>query len=362
MFTHLLSATKMDEYENDSYFSPNESQYYGEYYDYPNITLESESYVAHNAVKIISVIIYSLTFLLGVPGNALVLWIAGLKMRRTVNVVWFINLAIADFLCCLSVPFSISDTLLESRWPYGTIMCKIIPPFVVLSMFASVFTLALISLDRLVLVVRPVWAQNHRSLVLAGVLCGLAWVLAILLSLPSMILRTTVTFPYTNVTFCTYDIQDGENISQSLVAVTQRIRFLFGFLFPLFIIITCYTLITLKVRSSSFRAGRAFKIIVAVIVSFFVCWLPYHALGIAREDGQDEEMVILLDHLSIALAYVNSCLNPLLYVFIGQDFKEKVRLSLRRILANAFSEDGTHSSMRSKATQSHNTASSVAQL
>lgn len=323
------------------------------------MTFASETSAAQNAVKIISITIYSLTFLLGVPGNAFVLWIAGLKMKRTVNVLWFINLAVADFLCCLSVPFSISDTILDSRWPYGTALCKIITPFVILSMFASVFTLALISLDRLALVVRPIWAQNHRSLGLAWGLCGLAWFLALLLSLPSMILKAAVTNTYTNITHCTYAIHDDDNLSKSVVATMQMTRFLIGFLIPLFIIITCYTLITLKVRNSSFRAKRAFKIIIAVVVAFFVCWLPYHALGLAREYGQDEEVVLLLDQLSIALAYVNSCLNPLLYVFMGQDFKEKVRLSLKRILENAFSEDTTHSSTRSKATQSRITSSSV---
>ncbi|XP_062383182.1 C3a anaphylatoxin chemotactic receptor [Sardina pilchardus] len=342
---------------NSTYDNFTNNGTYEDEYDYPTAP---DLTVAHNAVKIISLIIYCLTFLLGVPGNAFVIWIAGLKMKRTVNVVWFINLAIADFLCCLSIPFSITDTLLDTSWPYGNVMCKIIPAFIVLNMFASVFTLAIISLDRLALVVRPVWAQNHRSLVMAWALCGLAWVLAFLLSLPSMILRTTVTQSHNNQTLCTYDTEDGDSLSQSLLAHMQLIRFLFGFLVPLLLIITSYILIVLKVRSSSFRAKRAFKIIVAVVVAFFVCWLPYHAFGLAREYGQDEGLVVLLDQLSIALAFVNSCLNPLLYVFMGQDFKEKVRLSLKRILENAFSEDNTtHSYVRSKASQSGMTTSTV---
>lgn len=377
MLTCFLLATNMEDifgfpetneeyydYGNstkETYNSTFNSSYDSEYgdYDYENTTTMSE---AHKIMNIISVIIYSLTFLLGVPGNAFVLWIAGLKMKRTVNVVWFINLAIADFLCCLTVPFSISDTLLEHRWPYGNVMCKIIPPFVILNMFASVFTLSLISLDRLVLVVRPVWAQNHRSLALAWALCGLAWVLSLLLSLPSMIFRATVTEPHTNLTHCTYDLP--RNLSESLMGSMQMTRFSLGFLIPLFLILISYILITVRVRSSSFRSKRAFKIIVAVIVAFFVCWLPYHALGLAKEFGKDEDLVMLLDQLSIALAYVNSCLNPLLYVFMGQDFKEKVRLSLKRILENVFSEDTTHSYMPSKATSSRitHTTSSVAQV
>ncbi|XP_063068618.1 C3a anaphylatoxin chemotactic receptor [Engraulis encrasicolus] len=358
---YYYDYTNMSSNSTDNYMTPAE----GEYYDYANMTSEEEeATAAATAVKIISITIYSLTFLLGVPGNAFVLWIAGLKMKRTVNVAWFINLAAADFLCCLSIPFSISDTVLDSRWPYGTAMCKVITPFVILSMFASVFTLALIGLDRLALVVTPVWAQNHRSLGLAWGLCGLAWFLALMLSLPAMVLKAAVTHPYTNVTHCTYAIHEDDELSKAIVGRMQMARFLLGFVVPLLVIVSCYTLITLRVRSSSFRAKRAFKIIVAVVVAFFVCWLPYHALGLAREYGQEDEdgeVVFLLDQLSIALAYVNSCLNPLLYVFMGQDFKEKVRLSLRRILENAFSEDATHSTSttRSKVTQSRITSSSA---
>ncbi|VCW91224.1 unnamed protein product, partial [Gulo gulo] len=38
---------------------------------------------------ILSMGILSLTFVLGLPGNGLVLWVAGLKMQWTVNTIWF---------------------------------------------------------------------------------------------------------------------------------------------------------------------------------------------------------------------------------------------------------------------------------
>ncbi|KAL1267153.1 hypothetical protein QQF64_002828 [Cirrhinus molitorella] len=49
-----------------------------------------------------SLVSYYLTLILCVPGNAFVLYVAGLKMKRTVTMVGFLNLAIADLLCCLS--------------------------------------------------------------------------------------------------------------------------------------------------------------------------------------------------------------------------------------------------------------------
>ncbi|KTG01083.1 hypothetical protein cypCar_00044457 [Cyprinus carpio] len=126
----------------------------------------------------ISLVFYYLTLILGVPGNAFVVYVAGLKMKRTVNTVGFLNLAIADFLSCLSTLFNVTKSAFDNHWPYGSIMCKILPFIMLITMFASVFTLNLISLDRFVQVITPVWAQNHRSLFIARLFRAAAWILA----------------------------------------------------------------------------------------------------------------------------------------------------------------------------------------
>ncbi|TWW54799.1 C3a anaphylatoxin chemotactic receptor [Takifugu flavidus] len=47
--------------------------------------------------------------------------------------------------------------------------------------------------------------------------------------------------------------------------------------------------------------------------------------------------------IAISLAFLNSCLNPLLYVFMGQDFKDKVRKSILKVLETAFQEEVSRS-------------------
>ncbi|CAB1318086.1 unnamed protein product [Coregonus sp. 'balchen'] len=232
-------------------------------------------------------------------------------MKRTVNTIWFVNLAVADLLCCVSIPFSMAEIILNHHWPYGKAMCKVLPNVIVLNMFARVFTLVLISLDRFALVILPVWAQNHRSLTLAWLLCGLAWVLALLLSLPSMIYRGIVVLGDMNTTLCTYhhllDETEGNQSAITAIKATHVTRLVLGFLVP---------------------------------------WL-----GLVMEYGGEasEDMAQALEPLAISLAYVNSCLNPLLYVFMGQDFKERARVSLRKIFENVFSKDVTmRSSVYSK--------------
>ncbi|XP_061119738.1 C3a anaphylatoxin chemotactic receptor [Conger conger] len=331
-----------------------------EEYDYLFNNLNgSDPNNATHSMTSVSLVFYSLTCLLGLPGNAFVIWIAGFKMKRTVNTVWFLNLASADFLCCLSIPFSIVELVLEYHWPYGNLLCKVIPTIIILNMFASVFTLTLISLDRFALVIKPVWAQNHRKLSWAYLLCGAAWIAALLLSIPSMIYRELDFSEFTDKTRCMY----GSLMTESFVKKIYISRFVFGFVIPLFIIVACYSLIGRKVSSIA-RSQKAMKLILGVIVAFFVCWLPYHVVGLILEYGGDLDHAVMesLDPLSISLAYMNSCLNPILYVFMGQDFKEKVRLSLRRILENAFDEDVTKSTSCSREQPSRATHLSEVQL
>lgn len=142
---------------------------------------------------ILSMVILSLTFLLGLPGNGLVLWVAGLKMQRTVNTVWFLHLTLADLLCCLSLPFSLAHLALQGQWPYGRFLCKLIPSIIVLNMFASVFLLTAITLDRCLVVFKPIWCQNHRNVGTACTICGCIWVVAFVMCIPVFVYREIFT-------------------------------------------------------------------------------------------------------------------------------------------------------------------------
>lgn len=341
------------------------------YYSYDNFSCSGLSPKSKKSIQTAALVFYCLTCFLGVPGNVLVVWIAGVKMKKTINTIWFLNLAITDLLCCLSIPFTVAEILLEHHWPYGDAMCKVLPTVIVVNMFASIFTLNLISLDRFIQVVKPVWAQNNRTVRLAWICCAVAWALAILLSLPTMILRETSNIG--NITVCmfshntdtnTEDMDEcSTNISGSYRALAMT-RFMLGFLIPLLCIVFCYTGITRRVMSRHFHAGRAFRIMLAVVVAFFLSWFPYHVVDLVVIYGREQDAMQArdFDPLVISLAYVNSCMNPILYVFMGQDFKEKVKLSLRRVFEKAFSEDNTQVTVSSKGQQSRCTNSSSAQL
>uniref|UniRef100_A0A8V5H6A9 Uncharacterized protein n=1 Tax=Melopsittacus undulatus TaxID=13146 RepID=A0A8V5H6A9_MELUD len=161
------------------------------------------------SMHILSMVVYSIACLLGVTGNGLVIWITGFKMKKTVNSVWFLNLAIADFIFTFFLPLSIAYTALGFHWPFGKLLCKLNSTIAFLNMFASVFLLTVISMDRCVSVAFPVWSHNHRSPELAARIAVGTWVLALLLSSPYLVFRDTM-LSSRNSTSCYNNFTSGD--------------------------------------------------------------------------------------------------------------------------------------------------------
>ncbi|XP_077174592.1 C5a anaphylatoxin chemotactic receptor 1 [Paroedura picta] len=318
-----------------------------EAYDYPNFTADFPAGEdLHHLSPVIwaALVLYALISVLGVLGNVAVIVVVGFQMRHTVNSVWFLNLSVADLLCCLALPFLAWPLASDHRWALGEFACRLFPSLIILNMFASILLLSVISMDRCALVLLPVWCQNHRSKRLATALCSIAWGLATLLTLPSLLVRRARHDALSGKTTCGVDysrLNEDPRVAELSVAAT---RFVFAFLVPLVVISTCYGLLLCWVRSSRFmRSQKTLIVVLVVVVGFFVCWAPYHIVGLIQaSQGPGSPLYKALstvDPLIVGLAYLNSCMNPVIYVIAGQDFRAKVRLSLRAVLRNVLSEE-----------------------
>ncbi|XP_074539298.1 chemerin-like receptor 1 [Halichoeres trimaculatus] len=316
-----------------------------------------EYYELKKSLKNMSLVIYCLAFVLGVLGNGAVIWVTGFKMKKTVNTVWFLNLAVADFLFTASLPLRVTSTAMDYHWPFGKFMCKLNSTMSYLNIFVSVFSLMVISVDRCVSVVWPVWAQNHRNARKASFMCLGVWGLALILSSPYFVFRDIRKYNSTVIScYINYD-RSGESepawATTSMGKFNSRAlsisHFLLGFAIPFTVIVICYGVIIHRLkknRTLASQSTRTFKIIVAVIVTFFFCWAPYHILSVLHmihvETGyQSEKLESVLNWFPISnsLAFINSALNPLLYVFVGQDYRDRVCISILKRLEAAFRED-----------------------
>lgn len=284
-----------------------------------------------------ALICYSIVFLLGVPGNSLVVWVTAFRMPRSVNAQWFLNLALADLLCCLSLPLLMVPLSQDLHWPFGALACKIVSSLLYMLMYCSVLILTVISLDRWLLVTRPAWCQNWRHPNLARWVCLGAWVVALIGTIPQFIHMQEK--KYNKKTVC-----EGHYSSLGHAWGMVVTRFLLSFLLPFLII--CYSHWTVYQRASYRRAersARTLRVILAVVVTFFICWMPLHIMDftmlILNNAVGDTRVRLHLAHvLALCLAYFNSCLNPLLYVCLGRGFKESLTKTLKSVL-NFASED-----------------------
>ncbi|XP_058231062.1 chemerin-like receptor 1 [Hemibagrus wyckioides] len=312
---------------------------YANYTEY-NVTYDTEEPhdVHHSCFKeipcMLLLVVNVIIILLGIVGNGVVIWIAGFKMKKTVNTTWYLSLAISDFIFCATLPFN-TFYIVTSDWTFGLFMCRFTSFVMFLNMFSSIFLLVIISVDRCMAVMFPVWSQNQRTIRKASLIVLLAWILAVSLSIPSTIFREVK--HHLGRTRChnNYNSQD----IHSSVAIC---RFIFGFLIPFLVIIVCYSVIIFKLRSNQMaKSTKPFKIMTALIVTFFICWLPYHTFVLAElTQSLSNDVIVIGLKIGTSVASANSFLNPILYVFMGNDFRQKFKNSILSKIENAIGEEG----------------------
>lgn len=325
------------------------TDYYGNYsYDGSNDTVAEEAFSSHrpqcfSQVLCVSLLVASaLIFVLGFCGNAMVIWIAGFKMRKTVNTTWYLSLAVSDLVFCAFLPFNIAFMAME-EWVFGPALCKLVPSVLFLNMFSSIFLLVVISVDRLVSVAFPVWSQNHRTVKKASAVVVLVWLLAVTLSIPSAVFRDVGT--HLGRTLCINAYMDFRNHAAVVLS-----RLVAGFVAPFLIIIICYSIIVHKLRNNRMmtRSSKPLRVMSALVAAFFVCWLPYHVFVVMDLYHERHNRDILIAGLKVgtATAAANSFLNPLLYVFMGNDFRQKFRRSVLVKLETGMAEERRTSTSR----------------
>lgn len=288
--------------------------------------------------------IYFLVFFLGTTGNGLVLWTifrGGKEKRRSADT-FIANLAVADLTFVVTLPLWATYVILDYHWSFGCFACKISSYLVFVNMYASVFCLTGLSFDRYLAIVRPIANAKLRSKA-SGLLVTLTlWTLAALLALPAMIFRSTgkLSRDDDKVTcFMDYSSVATNKTEAVWEAGLGLSSTLMGFVVPFAIMLTCYFFIAQtiaghfrKERNEGLRKRkRLLTIIIVLVATFAVCWLPYHLVktfymlmdwGVMPLSCDFHVFLSNLHPYCTCLAYVNSCLNPFLYAFFDPRFRQ----------------------------------------
>lgn len=279
------------------------------------------------------VIIYVLVTLLSLVGNSLVMLVI-LYNRSSCSVtdVYLLNLAIADLLFALTLPLWAASKV--KGWTFGTPMCKIFSFLKEVTFYSSVLLLACISMDRYLAIVHATSTLIQKRHLVKFV-CITMWILSVFVSLPILILRSTVTT--NSLTLVCYE--DAGNNTTKWRMVLRFLPQTFGFLLPLLVMLFCYgfTLRTLF-KAHMGQKHRAMRVIFAVVLVFLLCWLPHNLVLFAdtlmrtkqiQETCERRKYIDRALNATEILGFLHSCLNPIIYAFIGQKF----RYGLLKIMA-----------------------------
>ncbi|XP_042685064.1 apelin receptor A-like [Centrocercus urophasianus] len=294
--------------------------------------------------------LYALVFALGLAGNALVLltvWRGPRAKRRSADA-YIGNLALADLAFVATLPLWAAYTALRFHWPFGAALCKLSSYLVLLNMFASAFCLGGLSAERYRAVLRAAppppraaSARLRRPAAL-GPLAAL-WAAAAAAALPALLLREARR-DARNRTLCDLRLWgEGGGAERAAAALSLGTTAL-GFAAPLLLMAVCYCCVGSAVRrhlrprrAEAAARRRLLRLIAALVGVFAGCWLPFHllkSLFVLAAAGLLELPCALLGLISrlhpyaTCLAYLNSCLNPLLYAFLDGRFRAQCRALL----------------------------------
>uniref|UniRef100_H3CU05 C-X-C motif chemokine receptor 1 n=2 Tax=Tetraodon nigroviridis TaxID=99883 RepID=H3CU05_TETNG len=276
-------------------------------------------------------ITYMLVFVFSTVGNGVVVWVVcWIAKRRTSTDIYLTHLAAANLLFGLTLPFWAVDA--RSGWIFGTALCKLLSGLQEASEYGGVFLLACISVDRHLAIVKATRVKSSHGPVVKAT-CAAVWLVAAVLSIPTAVQRRHMGTEDPDRDICYEDVMDES--SNRWYVLMHIARHVLGFFLPLAVMAVCYgsTLVTLY-HTHNRQKQKAIRVIVAVVLAFIVCWLPYNVVLLIQlliqsslveveSCGTRDRVWVALDVTKV-LAFVHCAVNPVLYAFIGVKFRNQL--------------------------------------
>ncbi|XP_048361231.1 uracil nucleotide/cysteinyl leukotriene receptor [Sphaerodactylus townsendi] len=269
---------------------------------------------------------YLLDFILAFVGNALALWlfIRDQKSDTPANI-FLMHLAVADLFFVLVLPTRLVYHFSGNHWPFGEIPCRLTGFLFYLNMYASIYFLMCISVDRFLAIVHPVKSIKLRRSLYAHLACAFLWVIVAVAMAPLLVSRQTAELNNTTICLQLYREKASRHALVSLAV---------AFTLPFFTTVTCYLLIIRSLKSGNrvekHLKEKAIKMIIMVLMIFLICFVPYHInryIYILNYDGMKtscemQRILALGNRITSCLTSLNGALDPVMYFFVAEKFQE----------------------------------------
>nr|ANO39121.1 GCR337 [Schmidtea mediterranea] len=282
--------------------------------------------------KVLFSILFSIVFIVGIGGNYCICWILIKDINRNATNIFLFNLSLADILMCLicSPVTLVSDGLLF-YWPFGSLLCKVVPFIQGISVFLSGLTHVVISSDRFVVVFFPM--KTRLSNECSWGLIGLTWIISIILSLPLVIVNEISTINQ-NRDLCEENWKNKDHglIYTFVVLICQ-------YFLPVAFITSTYIAIAVKLwirkppgvsfpgRNEQVNNSKKRMVKMVIIVASFysLSQLPRHVLFLI---GYSNELFFSSKHVKELLLFSHflsisaTTYNIFIYLWLNRNFKE----------------------------------------
>ncbi|XP_019965960.1 hydroxycarboxylic acid receptor 2-like [Paralichthys olivaceus] len=307
--------------------------------------------------------VLTIDVILGLLGNVVALWIFCFKLKTwNPNNLFLFNLVIADFFALLSLPLRI-DALLRGHWVFGDGLCRINLFLMFSNRSASIALMTVVAIYRYFKVVHPHHRFNRMTMHQAALVLLLVWLLVISPRVP--MLAYSHIKGSGNRTQCFFFTSYKEASRAIIILVgMHRILTVLEFFIPLAMLLFC------SIRISSFlkerqmgkpdKVRKAMRVCAAIVAVFMVCFLPTTVttigVWVVRSyrpwDCAAFYTFTQLTIVSLGLNFLNSALDPIVYVFSSSMFRKALCSLLPRALCCGQDATANENSASSSGNQS----------
>ncbi|XP_069564002.1 LOW QUALITY PROTEIN: KISS1 receptor b [Brachyistius frenatus] len=281
--------------------------------------------------------LFILVMLVGLVGNSLVIHVVTKHQQmKTVTNFYIVNLATTDILflvCC--VPFTATLYPLSS-WIFGEFMCRLVNYLQQVTAQATCITLSAMSVDRCYVMVYPLQSLRRRTPRMALAISMSIWIGSLLLSVPVAVYqRLEAGYWFGPQTYCS-EVFPSARLQRAFIIYS----FLAVYLLPLLTITACHAFMLKRMgrpsvdpidssyqpqaqaeRAAAVRA-RVSRMVVVMVALFLLCWGPIQVCILLQAFGLRSYILYKLKIWGHCMSYSNSSINPLVYAFMGNNFRK----------------------------------------
>ncbi|KAI3360545.1 hypothetical protein L3Q82_002425 [Scortum barcoo] len=307
-------------------------------YDYEDYMYEGD-FESRGSIGVLYLVLYSVVLVVGLLGNGLLLAILAQRRRSwSISDTFVLHLSIADILLLLTLPLWATQAVHQSGWCFGVFLCKTSGVVFNINFYCGVLLLVCICVDRCMAIVHTTQLYSQKKPRLAHISCLLVWICCLIFTIPDWIfLVTTEDLPKT--------LCDVPSHSQSITAwlISHLIHHMLGLLLlvAVLIIICSSVLPRLQCISKDLQKLRPVKVILPLVMVFYVFWLPYIITLIVdtfrssskkpddSSDQSPEGSLKTILRVTFAVGCMHACVRPLLYLGLCGSFRKQTLAMLR---------------------------------